>query len=409
VSAPRKPARETYDAEIRFDGPLGQQLPRLYVKMSWQVLPDGLRPGPALALRAPIHEGKGPVTFVPGTDYWPFKLLTDVAVIGYAFTPDGKPAIEMRVAAQVGRRVKRAQVTGQRYARLSRRSGTPVFSKPEPFTRMALNCENAYGGVDARVDPGATDETRLLRWGMGLDHPGAYARNPFGRGYVVGGMPAGELIALPTVEAPFDLLTPERLVLADPAQWHLQPLAWCYDWMHTRMFPRLLYFRRMAAPWFPPPPGEELAEQRLKLMAIDLEEWRAEPPDDEDPLGTHPMFVQEASLGLSSDEVKEGCPIRLRGMHPAGRNVDFTVPPPPHVDVAVERMRSQPELTLTSVECLPADDLVTMTYAADLELPRALIPGIHKEIDIRASINGDQPIAYEPPPTVFEQAGMKFA
>ncbi len=408
MSPPRKPARETYDAEIRFDGPLGRQLPRLYLKMAWRVAPDRLRPGPSLPLRAPIHEGNGPLTLAPGTDYWPNKLLTDVAVIGYAFPPDGKPTPQMRVAVQVGRRVKHGQVTGARRARLGRRTGTPVFSAPEPFTEMALNCDSAYGGVDPRVAPGATDEARVLRWGMGLDHPGAYARNPFGKGYVVGALPGGKEVELPTLEAPFDLLTPERLVLPDPAQWHRQPVAWCYDWMHTRMFPRLVYFRREAAPWFPPPPDELLAEQKLGLMARDLDDWRAEPPDDDDLLGMHPMFVQEASLGLSSDEVAEGCPIRLRGMHPEGRRVDFVVPPPPRVDIVVERARAQPALTLTSVECLPADELVTMTYVAELELPRTLIPGIHKEIDIRASINGDQPIVYEPPPTVFEQAGMNF-
>lgn len=404
MSAPREPARETYDAEIRFDGRPGREVVRAYVKMTYATRTGACRPGPALPLRHPLLDEKKRPTLIPGTDYWPAKSWTDVAVIGAACAPGGRPVERMRVAVGVGTRTKQIDVLGRRV--VTWHAGQPVFSASEPFVEMPLSYDNAYGGVDARVEPGLVSEGQLVKWATGLDHPGAYPRNPFGKGYVVAREPCDGM-ELPNLEMPQDPLTPACLVVGDPALWHRQPVPWCFDWLHARMFPRSLFYLRTSGPWVPPPEDEAYAERHWGVVSQDYLDWR-DSSDAGDPLGAHPRFYQEASIGLCFSRIGPGTPIKLQGVHPEGRTVEFALPPPPSLEVISEGTIQTLAPRLNNVECLPADDLVTLTYVAEIAPPRTFIPGIHREIDLKLSVEHDRPIPYVTPPTVLDITGIKL-
>lgn len=94
------------------------------------------------------------------------KPATDVALVGHAHAP-GRRVTEMEVALRVGPVGRRLLVTGDRVwsKRLFGISATP----PEPFEKMPLTYERAYGGWDRSRDDAERHSF----------HPG----NPVGVGY----------------------------------------------------------------------------------------------------------------------------------------------------------------------------------------------------------------------------------
>jgi hypothetical protein len=407
-AAQRKPARDAYDAVVDLL-PVRGPAERAYaiVKRSFTIA--GSRCAPAAAeplsgdFRRPsptARAGEGcPPPLPPRSDFWPRKDATDFIIDGAAFAPGGKPACTMMVSAQLGATRKRVAVFGRRHVERSP-SGAPRVAVPEPFTEMPLSFANAYGGVDTRVP---FDEGRCMRVGDQLlagDHPGLYPRNPFGKGYVIGSLPSGE-VEMPNLEDPDDLLVEDRLVVRDPALWYRQPLPWCFHWMHMLMFPRFVYFLGADA-WFPGPDDEEMPEVRRGYLT---KHYRAALAD-----GLSPRLAQEASLGLSVAGLAGGEPVVLEGMHPEEPVLRFSLPAPPHVEFILEGHRVAAAPRLHSVVIRPAEKRLYMVYGADVELHRTFVPGIHKRIPVAVSVDGDAPIAYAVPPTVKEQlraAGAK--
>jgi hypothetical protein len=117
------------------------------------------------------------------------KGATDVLLLGSAWAPRGRTSTEVHVSFRVGPVAREAVVSGDR-----RWENGPLGLKPttpEPFEKMPVVWERAFGGVDRA----SGDATRL----------DAEARNPAGTGFRlrVGGSPiAGTL--LPNVEHPSD-------------------------------------------------------------------------------------------------------------------------------------------------------------------------------------------------------------
>jgi hypothetical protein len=80
-----------------------------------------------------------------------FKPATDVALVGHAHPPRGI-ATELAVALRVGRLEKRVRVVGDR--RWTKSVVGITATKPEPFERMPLVWERAFGGWDrSHADP----------------------------------------------------------------------------------------------------------------------------------------------------------------------------------------------------------------------------------------------------------------
>ncbi len=155
-------------------------------------------------------------------DLAPYKPATDVVVIGNAYTPHNEPLPQMDVAVEIGGFQKIIRVIGNRQCIYSKTM--PSFTEPVDFTKMEIRYERAYGGWDERSNP---------------DLPFAYPRNTMGTGFAIDNIPEViDGLALPNLEDPEDLLTPERLILGDPNRWCQQPLPQGFGWFQRTWYPR---------------------------------------------------------------------------------------------------------------------------------------------------------------------------
>jgi hypothetical protein len=392
MSDARRPVRDRYDAvvDLLVEDNLARQAYAL-VKLTYRIVAGRCELTEPLALEHDLRDPDREPPLPPGTDFWPHKRQPEFVVEGAAYAPDGKPAAGVTVAAAVGERQKRIAVFGDRRVTWSA-SGRPRFGPPEPFTSLPLAWDRAYGGLDWRTplpDP-LTDAHKVL---LQSDHPGLYPRNPWGRGYLVASDPVDDVL-LPNLEDPADLLTPERLITGDPRDWWRQPLPWTFGWMSVAMFPRYVYLGLGADAWYPAPADAELAEETRGLLRRDWREYYAQGPLP------HPRLRQEASHGLVLDADPHGQPVELVGLHPEHTELRFTLPRTrPELVFDLDGHRTDAAPRLHHVVCRPERELVSLIYGAVVDLPRAFVPRIHKHIPLAVSVHGDEPLAYEPPPT----------
>lgn len=157
------------------------------------------------------------------SDFVPYKLATDVVLDGYAYAPGGRPVRELTASLTIGAHRKDLCIIGDRICQY-RAGRMPLFTEPEPFTRMELRYERAYGGVDIHSD-------RKLAC--------PYPRNHLGRGYAIRN--AREVIdhlLLPNLEDPNDRLTPDRICLGHFMHWERQPVPQSFGWFSKYWQPR---------------------------------------------------------------------------------------------------------------------------------------------------------------------------
>jgi hypothetical protein len=152
-----------------------------------------------------------------------FKTCTDVVVVGKAYAPYGKPAATFEAAIEVGNCRKAIRVFGNRQC-VYRTAAVPQFTDPVPVSEVELRYEKAYGGSDRLGSDGEVF---------------AYPRNRLGTGFAienrhekVHGLP------LPQLEDPDDLLTPDRVIVGEPCNWHQQPLPANLGWFGRTDYPR---------------------------------------------------------------------------------------------------------------------------------------------------------------------------
>lgn len=133
------------------------------------------------AASVPLHEA----------DYVPFKPCCDVLLHGSAQCPDERPRARLPVGLAVGTHLrKRAEVVGERLWEQHRNRCQP--GPAEPFTRLPLTWERAFGGTGTDADG------RVF----------CHRENPRGRGYAPGQPAAGRVgTPLPNLEAPGRPLT----------------------------------------------------------------------------------------------------------------------------------------------------------------------------------------------------------
>lgn len=203
----------------------GAEIWLIAVKATFDILPDGSteasKEQPPV-LRVPEYHGEpGKSSIKYEADLVPTKKTTDVLVVGHAHAPPGRTVESLDVGFRLGSMQKLLKVFGDR------RWGLLGPSDPEPFDKMPLVYERAFGGMDMK----SAHPERDWDW-----------RNPVGCGYAVkkvhlDGQP------VPNMEAP------DRLIAAwddrpAPAGFgaigsHWQPrasFAGTYDerWMKTR-------------------------------------------------------------------------------------------------------------------------------------------------------------------------------
>jgi hypothetical protein len=385
----RKPARDRYDAIVDLHPPKSIfNFAYAIVKQTYTIADTHLALAPPQPLAHDLRDEDAKPRMPPGSDFWLRKQATDVVVLGSAYAP--APVERSWVGIQVGRRIKQVQVFGDRVLEWTR--GGLRFSAPEPFEVMPISNDRAYGGCDLRV-PVAQPRDLFEAMKLEFDHPGVYPRNPFGKGYVVLDEPV-DGVALPNLEDPGDLLTPERIVVGNPEAWWRQPLAWSLDWHHPLMFPRYVYLGADA--WYPGPEDAALVEvERGYLRAhyrrdlITPFSWFGECP---------PAFYQEASLGLSFAQLEPGTPITVVGMDPEGRKLAFMVPAAPSIELTLEGDQARAQASLSQIVIEPDTRRVSLTWVArHPRMPRKFVPGIHGHIPLSVRVDGDEPILYETP------------
>jgi len=404
MSDSRDPIRDTYDAVVDVTannewGPYAYAL----IKETYRVTPNG---GTERAEPEPLfHDMRDPEVeprFKAGSDFWPVKYATDIVVQGAAHPPPGTAPSHMTVQVSVGPVKKRVAVFGRRRVRWGDR-GHPRFTDPEPLEEeVPLTWENAYGGIDFRVTDPALEglPPEILEAFLEQDHPGLYPRNPFGEGYLVKEEPPAGEIELPQLEDPDDRLTAERLTIGDPREWYRQPLPWCFEWMHPMMFPRFVHFVGGPEAWYPGPEDERMPEVQRGFLEVGYRSSMKErSPID----GPAPEFRQGASHGMTVSDLPACAPVRIEGMHPDGRTLQFRLPPPPRLEMQVENHRDRVQPRLHSLVCRPADETFYLLYGAAIEMPRPLIPEIHKHIPVAVYVDDDRPIPYDAPIPIRER------
>jgi hypothetical protein len=222
------------------------------------------------------HTGTSPESSVLNeADVCAEKPYVDVLVNGAAYAPGGKPAREVSVEIEVGDVRKRLLVSGDRYWRRTAFGVSP--SGPEPFTRMPIVYERAFGGTDRR-DPDPASHACDMRNPLGVGFKGARSLDPSVSTHV------------PNVEYPDDRIS-------SPGD-----------------LPRPASFGVVGRGWTP----------RIQLAGTYDEKWLKEhwplPPLDFDP-----RYNQCAPLDQQSKEIRGGEAVRLLNLTHEGL-LTFSLP-----------------------------------------------------------------------------------
>lgn len=136
---------------------VGAEVWVVVVKGTFDVRPDGST-APA-AEQEPIHHSPQFVgdptrsSLRRDTDLLPPRPFTDILVLGHAYAPPGHSCTQLDVSLRVGPMAKRLHIWGDRVWRRGLTGVTP--SEPEPFERMPLVYERAFGGIDPGGPPDA--------------------------------------------------------------------------------------------------------------------------------------------------------------------------------------------------------------------------------------------------------------
>lgn len=195
------------------------------------------------------------------------KPTTDILLNGHAYTPNSKPDFEVDATMQVAGVTKSARVFGDRI--WEKGVAGLKISDPQPFVKMPIVYERAYGGT---VDPPAEGK-----------NPAMERRNPVGVGYAKDpesliGKPA------PNIEDPEQLLSGTRLKSA-PIGFGAIGRHWVprVDWAGTY--------------------DEKWEEERLPLLPRDFDErfYQSAPPDQQ-----------------TRQYLKGGEPVALLNLSPSG-------------------------------------------------------------------------------------------
>lgn len=260
------------------------------------------------------------------SDFVPFKLATDVVLNGRAHAPGGAPTTACTLSLQVGDVERSIAVVGDRVARYT--GGMPSFTAPEPFTTMELRYERAFGGTDVYSD---------------LKTPYQYPRNPLGRGFVLGNTPrAVDGLALPNLEDPTALLTPDTLCLQDFRRWEARPRPVGFGWFPKAWLPRAALAGIM--------PGDRAVEQELRRAYAQLL-----PADQREPYLKHGIrdmdfrFFSGASERFALPYLQGGEWIATVNLSPRGR-LDFQLPQAaPRLGLDIGEGVSEPAAVLQTV------------------------------------------------------------
>lgn len=287
------------------------------------------------------------------SDHIPYKLQTDLAFDGKAYSPGGVPVQSLTCAVSVGKGPgftaplarKEVLVLGDRICRWTD-GGRIAASAPAPFAIMELRQENAYGGVDVWSDP---------------KMPYAYPRNPLGKGFAVKSTPKSlHNLPLPNIEDPKDRITAERLCIMEMKNWEKQPLPAGLGWISKIAPPRSSLAGVM--------PGDEALEKELREANAALLDKKNRELYLANPLPR--MDFRYFNGGAVSLPYLTGTEaIRLENLTPEGL-LEFQLPgDPPKVHIDMGLGPQDPEAVLHTVQIRGEDRQVDLVWRACVPYP----------------------------------------
>ncbi len=243
------------------------------IKGTYLILPDGRTQLLAAEEQEPVHlapehDGDALKTGLKhecDLDY--LRHRTDVLLHGHAHAPGGRPTAHVDVSLQVGPIAKTLRVFGDR--QWKRGVTGPEVGSPQPFERMPVVYERAFGGTDVASDDPA-------------EH-GFEPRNPVGTGFATAsGRVLGQAVA--NIELPGALIS----------SWKDRPAPAGFGPIARHWSPRRNLAGTYDAQW---------EKDRLPLLPHDFDEqfFQCAPAD------------QQANGFLRGDE-----PVLLRNLSPEG-------------------------------------------------------------------------------------------
>lgn len=267
----------------------------------------------------PVFDPDRPGLLRRDSDLYPYKPRADVIVQGRAYAPRAAASFEATIT--IGSAVKRIAVFGERRASM-RPDGRITFSAPAPVDEVPLVFERAYGGADAVAC--ARHGNPVLGLAQHLPelpslaqiNPYAYPRNPNGVGFLLEATPgAVEALALPCLEDPDDLLTPERLAVERLDRWPAQPLPAAPGWVSHAWFPRAAYLGFL-------PADRDVSLREVALGALPRSLLEAPPGPPAADLG----FANGAPAGLQLPSLRGDEAITLVNLCPGAPRVTIHLP-----------------------------------------------------------------------------------
>jgi len=270
----------------------------------------------------PIYEDMIPYEEVPpprisppkwDNDLFAFKEMTDVIIQGSAHSY-GKLLRETVVRVHFSNISRSIKVYGHRKC-VWDRTGHLQFTPPEPFEKIPLRYDCAYGGQDVialkRYGDPVEETFDFIRpeWKLSTTSPYHYPRNPAGKGFLVeADRESVEAIELPNLEWLEDPITPERLAIGSVKKWPQGPLPAAFDWYEQSWFPRI------ACLGITPESEVSLKD----ILEINLGWIPKEVVEKHSCLDQqmHPFFVQGASPGLSIKSLKPNEIFLLENLFP---------------------------------------------------------------------------------------------
>ena len=262
----------------------------------------------------------------------PEKPGTDVILIGEACAPEGSLVTEMFVGVSAAGRKRIMKVSGNRCWKKGLL--TTNLSDPEPFDRMPIVYERAYGGMHL-ID--AEDGLILSE-----------QRNPVGMGFA-GKRCSKELekTGVPNIE------DPERL-MKSPAD-KSRPVG--YGAIAPNWHPRVSYAGTY---------GEVWQKKRAPFL-----------PDDFDPMHYHTAHPDL----IFPNRLKGGEPFVISGMSPRGRKV-FNLPQDePKIEVDITGRFETAKAYIGTVLLEPTDDRISVVWLASVAREKR-ISGAEAEVTL---------------------------
>lgn len=248
----------------------------------------------------------------------------DVIVLGHAYAP-GQRSFAIRI--NVGPLVRDIHVFGDR--RLEPLGNGKVrFSLPEPFEKMPLRWEHAYGGVDMITRAAIGDPFAEMAADEGIPHDPrfglyAYSRNPVGKGYLI--EPTNDAIEacrLPNFEDPRQPLTPDNVARWDFMRWPAGPIVAATGWLSHNYFPRSVQLGMPPAPYN----DAEVTPEHFFEVVAGIVDRKTVAHDTAMRDRIDPRAVQQSAIGMRIPELDAGAPIELINLHPKYPSWRFRLP-----------------------------------------------------------------------------------